>query len=50
MQLHPLIILLSVLGGIAFFGPVGILMGPLTVSFLFALLEVYFSLSKERQG
>lgn len=50
MQLHPLIILLSVLGGIAFFGPVGILMGPLTVSFLFALLEVYFSLAKERQG
>lgn len=50
MQLHPLVVLLSVLGGIAFFGPVGILMGPLTVSFLFALLEVYFSLARERQG
>jgi predicted PurR-regulated permease PerM len=50
MQLHPLIILLSVLGGIAFFGPVGLIMGPLTVSFLFALFEVYFSLAKERRG
>ncbi len=48
MQIHPLIVLLSVLGGIAFFGPVGLLMGPLTVSFLFALLEVYFLSAKER--
>lgn len=50
MQLHPLIVLLSALGGIAFFGPIGLLMGPLTVSFLFALLEVHFSLAKERKG
>ena len=43
-QLHPLIILLSVLGGIVFFGPIGFLLGPLSMSLLFALLGVYSSL------
>ena len=46
MQLHPLIILLSVLGGIRFFGPIGFLLGPLTISLLFALLDIYSSLRK----
>lgn len=40
-ELHPLLILLSVLGGLSFFGPVGIFMGPLTVSFLFAVFTTY---------
>ncbi len=40
-QLHPLIILLSVLGGVILFGPVGIFLGPLTVSFLIAVYTVY---------
>ena len=44
MQLHPLIILLSALGGIGFFGPIGFLLGPLAVSLLFSLLDIYFSL------
>lgn len=44
MQLHPLIILLSVIGGIGFFGPIGILLGPLSISLFFALLDIYFSL------
>lgn len=43
-QLHPLIILLSVLGGIGFFGPIGFLLGPLAISLLFVLLDIYFSL------
>ncbi len=47
MQLHPLIILLSVLGGIGFFGPIGFLLGPLTISLLFALLDIYYSLMKK---
>ncbi len=46
IQLHPLIVLLSVLGGLAFFGPIGFLLGPLTVSLLFALLDIYFSAAK----
>ncbi len=41
MHLHPLLVLLSVLGGIIFFGPVGIFLGPLSLSFLFALLSIY---------
>lgn len=44
MRVHPLIILLSVLGGLAFFGPIGFLLGPLTISLFFALLDIYFSL------
>ncbi|MFA7309736.1 MAG: AI-2E family transporter [Candidatus Paceibacterota bacterium] len=45
-QLHPLLVLLSLLGGIAFFGPVGIFLGPLTVSLLIVLLSMYTDLSK----
>jgi len=43
MHLHPLLVLLSVLGGIAFYGPIGILIGPLTLSLLFAFLSIYSS-------
>lgn len=35
------LILFSVLGGIAFLGPVGILIGPLAVSMLYTLTEIY---------
>lgn len=45
--MHPLLMLLSVLGGIAFFGPVGIFLGPLTVSMLLALLSLYGYLSDD---
>ncbi|MDD5152480.1 MAG: AI-2E family transporter [Candidatus Pacebacteria bacterium] len=49
MELHPLLVLLAVLGGIAFFGPSGLILGPLVVSLLFALLEVHnSSVSKEK--
>ena len=41
MRLHPFLILLSILGGIGFFGPLGFLLGPLVLSLLFALLEIY---------
>ncbi len=41
LQMHPLFILLSVLGGLAFFGPVGFLAGPVTLALLFALLDIY---------
>ncbi|MFG0262993.1 MAG: AI-2E family transporter, partial [Novipirellula sp. JB048] len=39
-QLHPLFALLSVLGGVKVFGPIGILVGPMVVVFLQALLEI----------
>ena len=41
MQLHPLVVFLSVFGGLAFFGPAGIFLGPLCTSLLFALLSIY---------
>ena len=47
IQIHPFLIFLSVLGGIIFFGPVGFLLGPIIVSTLFALLDIYFSLLKK---
>ncbi len=40
-NIHPLAILLSVIGGIAFFGPVGFLTGPIVLSLLIELLSVY---------
>ncbi|OIO31661.1 MAG: hypothetical protein COZ49_03755 [Candidatus Yonathbacteria bacterium CG_4_10_14_3_um_filter_47_65] len=42
--IHPLLILLSVFGGIGFFGPIGFLAGPIVLSTLFALLEIYPSI------
>lgn len=41
MNLHPLLVLPGVLGGLALFGPAGIFLGPLTLSLLFALLSIY---------
>lgn len=41
INIHPLLILFSVLGGIALFGPAGILMGPLSVSLLYTLGNIY---------
>lgn len=46
MKLHPLLVLLSVLGGLMFFGPIGIFLGPLSVSLLFALLSIYADVSR----
>lgn len=40
MDAHPLLILFSILGGVQFFGPEGVLMGPLVLSLLFALARI----------
>jgi predicted PurR-regulated permease PerM len=40
-NLHPLLALLSILGGLTALGPVGILIGPMLVSFLQALLQMF---------
>ncbi len=44
VSIHPFVILLSVLGGLSFFGPIGFLIGPLIISLLFALLEIYIEI------
>lgn len=41
MNVHPFLILLSVFGGLVYFGPVGFLAGPIVLAFFFALLEIY---------
>lgn len=47
MQLHPLVVFISVLGGLAFFGPLGFLLGPLFMSICMALLDIHSSLKRE---
>lgn len=47
MKIHPLIVLLSVFGGLAFFGPAGIFLGPLCTSLLFALVSIHPHISKK---
>lgn len=39
-KLHPLLALLSVLGGVSALGPIGILIGPMIVAFLQTLLKI----------
>lgn len=41
VHMHPLLVLLSVLGGITLFGPVGFLVGPVILGLLFALIDIY---------
>src|SRR3972149_9476393 len=41
-KIHPFLIFLSVLGGLIFFGPIGFLIGPLSLSLLQTLFEIYF--------
>lgn len=41
--LHPFLVLLSVLGGVVVFGPIGFLLGPVLLSFFTVLLELYVS-------
>lgn len=40
-NLHPLLILLSVLGGISMFGPLGFIIGPVIITLFMVLLEIY---------
>jgi predicted PurR-regulated permease PerM len=41
VTIHPFLILISVLGGLSFFGPIGFIAGPVVLSLLFALLDLY---------
>ncbi len=50
IHIHPLLILLSVLGGLSFFGPLGFILGPLVVSLLFALLDIYAGITASPAG
>lgn len=47
-HIHPLLLLLSVLGGISFFGPIGLFLGPLVLGFSLTLFEIYPALTAEQ--
>jgi len=40
-KMHPFIILISVLGGLSLFGPIGFIVGPMVVALFLVLLEIY---------
>lgn len=40
-NLHPFIVLISVLGGLVLFGPIGFIIGPVVVTLFLVLLEMY---------
>jgi predicted PurR-regulated permease PerM len=48
-KIHPLLMLLAVLGGLSFFGPIGILLGPLALSLLLTLFEIYPSIAQDEK-
>lgn len=41
INIHPLFILFSIIGGLVFFGPTGFIVGPLVLSLLFTLFDIY---------
>lgn len=49
INMPSLLILFSVLGGISFLGPVGILIGPLSVSLLYTLVSIYRNEFKQNE-
>ncbi len=46
-NLHPLLILFSILGGISLFGVIGIIIGPMIISFLIVLLKILPEITKK---
>lgn len=49
-RIHPLFVLFSVIGGIGFFGPLGFIFGPVVLSLLLALLDIYDLFVLQRRG
>src|SRR3989344_4113312 len=47
MHIHPFIILLSIFGGLGLFGPVGFIAGPVILSLLFSLFDIYPLITKK---
>lgn len=41
LQLHPVLVFFSVVGGLAFYGAAGVILGPLTLAMTIALLDIW---------
>jgi predicted PurR-regulated permease PerM len=50
VQMHPLLVVLGVLGGVGMFGPVGFLIGPTILAVLLTLLEMYHVVAREKKA
>lgn len=50
VSLHPFLVLLTVLGGIAIFGPMGFILGPVALSLLMVLLELHSAHTKSERS
>lgn len=50
IQVHPMLILISILGGLTLMGPVGFVAGPVILSVFFALLQMYPIVVKQANG
>ncbi len=48
VNIHPFLILISIVGGLEMFGPVGFIAGPVVLSLLFALLEMHVLMFKKK--
>jgi len=46
---HPIFILFAVFGGLSLFGPLGLVFGPIILSFYLTLLEIYKIVSKTKE-
>lgn len=46
INVHPFMILISVLGGILVFGPIGFILGPIILTLFFSLFDMYLELVK----
>lgn len=49
-NVHPFLILLSVLGGVVQFGPLGFILGPVILSLFLVLIELYHIHSQKSEG
>ncbi len=47
VKIHPMLVLFSVLGGMVIFGATGFILGPLALSLLLALIQIYPELIKD---
>lgn len=48
-HIHPLLLLFGVLGGLSFFGPAGIIFGPIAVALLYVCVDIYFVLVGKKE-
>ncbi len=50
VKTHQFFVLISVLGGLSYFGPIGFVLGPMIVSFFLALLDIYKMIIVKGEG